>query len=465
MPHPTTRLGGRRLAWSFAATAALIALRSPHVRAAHDVPSDVLVQMFAVASGSHVRVLVRLPLISLLNINLPKRGPYLDLAAVQPALGDAARATAGALDLYEGGRKLGTARVEAVRISLPSDRSFDSYLPALAHVRGTPLPTDTAVVWDQGYFDASLLYDIEPNRSDFAVHPRFASLAPRVVTALDFRLPNGVVRVFQLVDDPGVVQLDPRWYQAASSFVRSGFARPFRAPEYLLFLLCLAIPARGLRNLIPALGAFTVAHSSTLIASAYQIAPAGGWFQPVVSAAIALSVVYSSLHNILFTDDRDHRPLAAVIFGLPHGFALAFALREALQFAGDHRLMSVLSFNAGVELGQLLVIVLLMAALGLVFRYASSQRLGVIVLSALVCHAFWQTTIDRVSALTAMAWPLADRIELARWSAAAALAASAGVVLFGLGRSLFDLRPGGAATFEAVGIRPSASGAPHEASH
>ena len=50
-------------------------------------------------------------------------------------------------------------------------------------------------------------------------------------------------------------------------------------------------------------------------------------------------------------------------FGLVHGFAFSFALREQLQFAGSHLLTSLLSFNIGVELGQLLVLVLLIPVL------------------------------------------------------------------------------------------------------
>ena len=49
-------------------------------------------------------------------------------------------------------------------------------------------------------------------------------------------------------------------------------------------------------------------------------------------------------------------------FGLVHGFGFSFALRQTLQFAGAHMLTSLLSFNVGVELGQLLVLVLLIPA-------------------------------------------------------------------------------------------------------
>ena len=59
----------------------------------------------------------------------------------------------------------------------------------------------------------------------------------------------------------------------------------------------------------------------------------------------------------------------AFAFGLVHGFGFSFALRETLQFAGSHLLTSLLAFNVGVELGQILVLMLFIPMLDLLFRY------------------------------------------------------------------------------------------------
>ena len=88
------------------------------------------------------------------------------------------------------------------------------------------------------------------------------------------------------------------------------------------------------------------------------------------------------------------------IFGLVHGFGFSFALRETLQFAGSHLLTSLLSFNIGVELGQLLVLVLLVPALDLLFRYVVAERMGTILLSALVAHTSWHWTTERWGVLS-----------------------------------------------------------------
>ncbi len=95
-------------------------------------------------------------------------------------------------------------------------------------------------------------------------------------------------------------------------------------------------------------------------------------------------------------------------FGLVHGFGFSFALRQTLQFAGAHMLSSLLSFNVGVEIGQLLVLVVLLPALALLFRYVVVEKLGIILLSALVGHTAWHWMQDRAAALSGFSWPAFD---------------------------------------------------------
>ena len=83
-------------------------------------------------------------------------------------------------------------------------------------------------------------------------------------------------------------------------------------------------------------------------------------------------------------------------FGLVHGFGFSFALRESLQFAGAHLLTSLLAFNVGVELGQLLVLLVLIPALALLFRSVVAERIGTIILSAFVAHTAWHWLMERV---------------------------------------------------------------------
>jgi hypothetical protein len=94
-------------------------------------------------------------------------------------------------------------------------------------------------------------------------------------------------------------------------------------------------------------------------------------------------------------------------FGLVHGFGFSFALRQTLQFAGSHMLASLLSFNVGVELGQLLVLLLMIPALEFLFRHVVAERMGTIILSAIVAHTAWHWMIERWGVLSQFhfQWP------------------------------------------------------------
>jgi hypothetical protein len=394
-----------------------IALLAPWCAPAHDIPNDVTVQMFVKPEGRHLHLLVRVPLSAMRDISFPERGPgYLDLSRSAAVLPGAAKLwIAGFIEAYEGDTLLPNLQVVSTRISLPSDLSFSSYEQALAQVSGPPLPDSTDVYWNQTLLDVLLDSPIASERSRFSIHPRLARLGLRVMTVLRFVPPGGEVRAFEFDGDPGIVRLDPRWHQAALNFVHLGFLHILDGTDHLLFLFCLVIPFRRLRALIPVVTAFTVAHSITLIASAYNFAPDFLWFPPLIETLIAASIVYMALENIAGAGSLQRRWMIAFGFGLVHGFGFSFALRQSLQFAGSHLLTSLLSFNVGVELGQLLVLVLLIPVLQLFFRYAVAERMGTIILSAIVAHTAWHWMLDRGSVLRQFrfAWPALDAALLA----------------------------------------------------
>jgi hypothetical protein len=117
---------------------------------------------------------------------------------------------------------------------------------------------------------------------------------------------------------------------------------------------------------------------------------------------IALSIVYMAIENVVSPNPRSRWPLAFG-FGLVHGFGFSFALQNTLQFAGDHVLTSLLSFNVGIELGQLLVLVLLVPALNLLVRFLP-ERAGSIALAVIVGHTAWHWLGERFAALTSFGW-------------------------------------------------------------
>ena len=83
------------------------------------------------------------------------------------------------------------------------------------------------------------------------------------------------------------------------SIHEGGFAHILDGIDHLLFLLGLVIPFRRLRSLVVVVTAFTLAHSVTLIASAYNLAPDALWFPPLVETLIAVSIVYMAFENIV----------------------------------------------------------------------------------------------------------------------------------------------------------------------
>jgi hypothetical protein len=460
-----------RRAGAIAATTALLVLFSGATPGAHDIPNDVTVQTFVKPEGQRLRVLVRVPLVAMRDMDYPKpagatRPDLLDLARADATLRDAATLWIGDfLDVYENDVRLGMPAVASVRVALQSDKSFTSYEEALAHVTGPRLPAETEFFWSQGLFDVLFEYPIQSDRSRFSINPRLARLGIRTLTVVRFLPPGGAVRAFEFYGDPGLVRLDPRWHQAALQFVKLGFFHILDGTDHLLFLGCLVIPFRRFRSLVAVVTAFTVAHSITLIASAYNLAPDALWFPPLIETLIATSIVYMALENIVFasgtkppgtpsTQSQSFFAASAISavdsgsalrrrwmvtfgFGLVHGFGFSFALRQTLQFAGSHLLTSLLSFNIGVELGQLLVLVLLIPTLDFLFRFVVAERLGTIILSAFVAHTAWHWLTERADVLRKyrFEWPALDAAFLAssmRWMMLLVVAAGLYWLVFGV---------------------------------
>ena len=367
---------------------------------AHEVPANVAVQIYVKPEGQTLRLLVRAPLSAMRDVVFPLKGPgYLDFARLDQQPMDAARLwIADYIRLFENGRELPEESVVAARVTLPGDRSFVSYDSALASVRASQLGADTEVMWDQLRLDVLLEVPITDQDARFSIDPMLAHLGVTTVSVLHFVTPDGRERVFQYDSNPGLVRLDPRWYQAAARFVALGFKHIMGGFDHLLFVLCLVVPIRRVGALVAVITSFTLAHSITLIASAMGLAPNALWFPPLIETLIAVSIVYMALENIVGAK-LERRWLIAFGFGLVHGFGFSFALRESLQFAGSHLLTSLFSFNIGVELGQLLVIAIALPILVGLFRWVVPERMGVIIISAILAHSAWHWMTARFAVL------------------------------------------------------------------
>ena len=380
----------------------LIALAAQGERlTAHEVPNEVTVIGFVRPQGQELAMLLRVPLNSLRDIEIPMvNGGFLDMSRIDRALRDATTIwIRDYIELYENGQRLSTPELMAVRVSLPSDRTFESYDTALANLlTGARLSNETQIYWEQGMLDLGFKYRIASDASDFAIRPGLTRLGAQVNVVLRFQQPGKPERAFDVHADTGIVHLDPRWHQAFLLFARDGFFHILEGTDHLLFLLCLVIPFRQFRPLVIVITAFTVAHSVTLIASAFGMAPDNLWFPPLIETLIAVSIVFMAFENIVGAN-LGRRWAVTFGFGLVHGFGFSFLLRERLQFAGDHLLASLLAFNVGVEIGQLLALAITIPVLALVFRFVVAERLGTILLSALVAHTAWHWATERAGIL------------------------------------------------------------------
>jgi hypothetical protein len=415
------------------------ALQVGVVVSGHEIPSDVRVQIFVAPHADRLRVVVRAPIAAMNELEWPSSGVFLDLARADAVLRQAASEwIGGRIDVYEEDRRVGAPVLVAVRPSVPSDTSFDGYQRATTHTM-EPIGPDQEIVLGQALLDVVLEYHIQSDQSRFSIATRFDKAGVRSLTVLRFLPAGGGERAFAIHDEPGVVRLDPRWFQAASRFVGGGFFHILDGVDHLLFLLCLVIPFRRVAPLVPVVTAFTVAHSITLIASAYDMAPGALWFPPLVELLIAVSIVYMALENIVSPQIR-RRWMMAFGFGLVHGFGFSFALREEMQFAGEHLLTSLLSFNLGVEAGQLLVLIAAVPLLNVMFRSVAAARTLALVISALVAHTGWHWMLDRGALLSRyrFEWPVFDAAFFAlsvRWlMLAVAVAGAAWLILGALGR-------------------------------
>lgn len=392
---------------------------------AHEVPDDVRVVGFLTAGADRTELLLRVPLAAMREADLPLQGPgYLDLRRAAPAL-----RTAVGLWLTDNivvtadGAPLPAPRIEALRVSLASDRSFGDRASARAALRAPPLADDLEIYWKQPFLDVALHYGGTPADTRLAIDARLARLGLRVSIVLhstDERAAGRPERTLRLHGDEGPVALDPTMLQAASRFARDGFRHILDGIDHLLFLACLVLPMRRVGPLVAIVTAFTVAHSITLASAALGWTPRALWFAPLVEWLIALSILVLALENLLGIG-LSRRWRIAFAFGLVHGFGFAFALAESLQFAGRHLAVALLSFNLGVELGQLLVLAVALPLLHLVLKRLP-QRPAVLVLSALIAHTAWHWVAERWQVLARFPWPAweADGIaEGMRWLAAA----------------------------------------------
>jgi hydrogenase/urease accessory protein HupE len=158
--------------------------------------------------------------------------------------------------------------------------------------------------------------------------------------------------------------------------------------DHILFVLGIFLLSRRLKPVLAQVTAFTVAHTLTLALAIYRVVslPAS-----IVEPLIALSIVYVAVENLLTRELKPRRIALVFVFGLLHGLGFAGVLSE-LGLPRSEFLPALVSFNLGVEAGQLTVICAAFLLIGFPFRHRAWYRSRVVVPASCLIAAvglFW----------------------------------------------------------------------------
>jgi hypothetical protein len=161
-------------------------------------------------------------------------------------------------------------------------------------------------------------------------------------------------------------RLNPTALAVAGDFLLWGMHHIFIGYDHIAFLLALLIVVGRLGELVRIVTSFTAAHTITLLLAAFDVLR---FPSKLTEALIAASIVYVAAENLIRRgEEARYRWIVTFAFGLVHGLGFAGVLRERLEELGDNIVAPVVSFNVGVELGQLVIVALAFPLLALLRR-------------------------------------------------------------------------------------------------
>ncbi len=258
----------------------------------------------------------------------------------------------------------------------------------------TKVPRISAL-WLKGHLpaDATAISLIYPTRfSDFAVRVRQVDLEAEKWhwSSWEWIRTEHESQAFSLTE----IYAQKTKLQIISEFIKLGYVHILpKGTDHILFILGLFLFSRKLSPLLWQVTMFTLAHTVTLgLATTGYLELSSRIVEPL----IALSIAYIGVENILSTQLHRHRLVLVFCFGLLHGLGFASVLSE-FKLPEDAFFTSLLSFNIGVELGQLSVIAIAMLAVGWAMKFDNYRRFVIIPGSAFigVVGTFW--TLERLN--------------------------------------------------------------------
>ena len=163
--------------------------------------------------------------------------------------------------------------------------------------------------------------------------------------------------------------------------------------DHILFVIGLCLLSNKVKVILWQATAFTVAHSITLALSMKNVIVAPS---EIVEPIIALSILFVATENLLLSELKPWRILLVFLFGLIHGLGFASSLNE-IGLPRNKFATSIISFNIGVELGQVLIILLIFMLLVIPFGKKENYRKWVVTpLSIIIGLIALYWTVERV---------------------------------------------------------------------
>ena len=284
--------------------------------------------------------------------------------------------------------------VEAVRIwpALRQSRfvSLEEVKRSFSRTVIYPPDAEPAYVGDT-VVDVQLFYPVKGPVRGFMFATRLGEGIPDVDTLANlvidhgepepriYRIVGPVAELVQIGDVPEEERLDeiPEIEQVIASpfrdayrFVVEGVRHILAGIDHVLFVVCLIIGASNLGPLVYRVSGFTIGHTITLAIGFFGYVPSGAWFIPAVELGIALSIVYAAM--VAMTERGEISTFAATsAIGLLHGLGFSFVLHEILKVDSPNLWVSLISFNIGVEVGQLLIVLAVWPAFAIGWKHAS----------------------------------------------------------------------------------------------
>ena len=256
----------------------------------------------------------------------------------------------------------------------------------------TPVWSDPEVIRDRQSVKLFFRYELDgiPGRLD--VTAELFPYDPKHQTFVNV-YEDGSLRTQAILDigQPRTEYFTGTWQGTGAvigKFVPQGVHHILIGPDHVLFLVGLLLLGGTLRQLLLVVTAFTLAHSITLSLAVLSL------FNPpahLIEPAIALSIVCVGADNLLVGDGRDMRAWIALGFGLIHGFGFASVL-QAMALPPRDIAWSLVSFNVGVELGQLAIVVVAAWLLASLRQWSSTAGRRLVVGGSVVvmaAGAFW----------------------------------------------------------------------------